>query len=342
MSLRSRLRQRAKQHPRRAGRKAARADRAAIAELYERGRSARVVALVASPDAAHDSGSIAVAVARRWAAHGRDVLVVDADASGPALASRLGKATRAGFSPALRGVPSLMAARRPLSAAVLDEHCWRLGTAGHGSVRLLLGPTSTAGAPTASAWLAQHADGLLAANADRHTIVSMTVSLLGGLEALLGAASAVVLLAPADTGERFGALCEASDSLIEAALHCSPCMVIDGSTNRSCEEIHAASGMHVAGRLDAVPERTLLGGRTRRRDARAARTLDDLAARIAFLAADAGREEPSQDAPEQQQPPHGTVAPITDNSDPGPERPMGGPASPGIANGDAAPLRTGR
>ncbi|MYB81277.1 MAG: hypothetical protein F4X53_06645 [Acidimicrobiales bacterium] len=310
--------------------------------MYERDRSARVVAVVALPDAAHDSGSVAVAVARRWAAHGRDVLVVDADSSGPALASRLRKATRASFSPALRGVPSLMAARQPLAAAVLEEHCWHHGTAGEGSVRLLLGPTSTAGAPTAVAWLAQHTDGLLAANAGRHTIVSMAVPLRGSLEALRGAASAVVLLAPADTEERFEALCAASGSLIEAAPCCSPCVVLDGPAIRSHEEIHTASGLHVAGRLDTVHERALLGSRTRRRDAKAARTLDDLAARIAFLAADAGREEPGRDAPEQQLPQHGIVAPITDNSGPGPQRPIDGAASLGIANGGAVPLRTGR
>lgn len=287
MPLRSRLLRRATKRRRRARRTDARADRDAIAELYGCDRSARVVAVVATSDAAHDSGSLAVAVARRWAAHGRDVLVVDADASGPVLARRLGEATRAGLSPARRGVPSLIAARRPLSAATLSEHCWRLGVAGDGAVRLLLGPVSTAGAPTAAAWLALRAGELLAANADRHTIVSMTAPLLDGLEAFVGAASAVVLLAAADTEERFEALRAVSGPIVEAARCSSPCVVIDGAAVRSYEQIHAATGLHVAGRLDAAPQRALLGGRTRRRDAAAARTLDDLAARLAFLAAEA-------------------------------------------------------
>lgn len=289
MLLRSSPRRRAKNRLRRAGRKHARADREALADLYRSDRSARVVVVAATPDAAHDSGSVAVAVARRWAAHGRDVLLVDADASGPALARRLGEATRAGFSPAQRGVPSLIAARRPLSAAVLGEHCWRLATAGDdaGAVRLLLGPTSTAGAQAAATWLAHHADGLLAANAGRHTIVSMRVPLLEGLEAFLGAASAVVLLAPADTEERLEALRAVSTTLGKAALRCSPCVVIDGPAVRSYDQIGAVTGLHVAGRLDAAPQRALLGSRTRRRDATAAQALDELAARITFLAADA-------------------------------------------------------
>lgn len=292
MPLRSRRRRRKKEH-------GAGGDRDGIAELYERDQSARLVAVVTSHEAAHNSGCAGVAIARNWAAHDRDVLFVDADASGSALARRLGDATRADFSPATRGLPSLMAARQPLTTELLSQHCWRLSVPGNRAVRLLLGPTSASGAPLAAAWLANRASSLLDASADSNVIVSMTTPLVRGQEAFLRAASAVVLLAPTDTDERFEALRALGSSLTRAAERCSPCLVIDGPTDRSYDEIHAASGLHVAGRLDAVPERVLLGSRTRRRDAKAARPVDELAGRIAFLAAESEHFEPEFEAPGQ-------------------------------------------
>lgn len=327
---------------RRAGRKTARADRDAIAELYARDRSARVVVVAASPEATHDGGSVAVAVARRWAAHGRDVLFVDADACGSALARRLGSATRADFSPAQRGVPSLMAARQRVTADLLEEHCWRLAAGDDGAVRMLLGPTNTAGALSAAGWLARHADELLTANAGRHMIVSMAVPLLHDQEAFLRAASAVVLVAPADTEERFAALRTLGSSLIGAAKRCAPCVVIDGAAVHSYEEIHAVSGMHVAGRLDAMPERVLLGGRTRRRDAKHARKLDELAGRIAFLAADEEHDELDGRVPDRQRPQDtAAVGPLTAAGNPGAQRDGDDTAPLGAPNG-AAPLRAVR
>ena len=239
---------------------------------------------------------MAVAVARSWAAHDRDVLLVDADASGSTLARRLGEATRASFSPATRGVPSLMAARRPLTAELLREHCWRLSAPGSGSVSLLLGPTSASGAPLAATWLAGRASSLLDANAGRNTVVSMTTPLAQGQEAFLHTASAVVLVAPTDTDERFERLRALGSSLLAVTARCSPCLVVDGPTDRSYEEIFTATGVHVAGQLEDVPERVLLRNRPRRRDVKPARLVEELAARIAFLAAEGKREGQGQAA----------------------------------------------
>ena len=261
-----------------------------IAELYRRDSSARLVVLVGSQESGHDSGSVAVAVARNWAAHGRDVLFVDADASGSALAHRLGQATRASFSPAIRGLPSLMAARRPLTAELLREHCWRLSAQGNGAVSLLLGPTSIAGARLAATWLSDCTASFLDANEDRHVVVSQTIPLERGQEAFIRAASAVVLVAPAGSDEHFDTLCALGESLVAAAEHCSPCLVIDGASERSFEQIRTSTGMHVAGQLDSVPEQVLLRNRPRRRDAKAAQLVDELAARVAFLAAGDTRE----------------------------------------------------
>ncbi|WP_419856044.1 hypothetical protein [Candidatus Poriferisodalis sp.] len=269
---------------RRNKRNVARLDKDGIADLYADDPLARLVVVVASDEAALDSGSVAVAIARNWAMHGRDVLLVDADASGSALARRLEQANRANFSPATRGLPSLMAARRPLTARLLSEHCWRLNVSGKGTVSLLLGPTSDSGASLSAVWLADGAVSLLGATADRTMVMSMSDPLARGQEAFLRAASAVVLVAPADTDERFEMLCALGGTLTAAAERCTPCLVIDGPADRGYEEIRTASGVHVAGQLEAVPERVLLRNRRRRRDGKTARLVEELAARIAFLA----------------------------------------------------------
>lgn len=256
--------------------------------------------MVGSDEAAYDSGSVAVAIARRWAAHGREVLLVDADATGAALARRLGDANRSTFSPAERGLPSLIAAHQPLTAGLLREHCWRLGAAGTGDVWLLLGPTNASGAHLAAGWTARNAEGLVDANADRSMVVAVTRPLMRGEQAFIQAASVVVVIARADTESSFEALCALGDLLDGATDHRSACLVIDGPAVRSYEEIRSASGVHVAGRLDDIPERVLLSNRPRRRDSKPARLVEELAARIAFLAADEERDEPDREASENQ------------------------------------------
>jgi hypothetical protein len=155
---------------------------------------------------------------------------------------------------------------------------------------LLLGPSNASGAPLAATWLAGCAAGLLDASSGDHTIVSMTTPLVRGQEAFLRAASAVVLVAPADTKERIEALRAVGTSLVSVAECCSPCLVVDGSTDYSYEEIRTASGVHVAGQLEGVSEQVLLRNRPRRRDAKSAQLLDELSGRIAFLAAEGNRE----------------------------------------------------
>lgn len=321
---------------RRAGTSAARLDRDAIAELYAKDSSDRLVIVVASDEAAHDSGSIALAVARRWAAHGREILCVDADASGSALARRLGEATRSTFPPAERGLPSLMASRLPLTAELLRNHCWRLGATGTGDVWLLLGPTSASGARLAATWLAGSASSLMDANTGRSMIVSMSHPLAQGQEAFLSAASAVALVAPADTDERFDALRVLGSALNDMTERCSPCVVIDGSAVRSYEEIRTASGVHVAGQLEGVPEQVLLRNRPRRRDSKSAWLIDELAARMAFLAADDGQDEPDHDVPNRR---HGNAAPSIEYGNPGRDYDMGGTPRLDASNGISTPAR---
>ena len=198
--LRARRRRRSTARHHRA-QKAVRLDHDAIAELYARDPSAHLVVLVASPDAGHDSGSVAVAVARSWALHGRDVLFVDADASGSALAHRLGEATRASFSPATRGLPSLMAARRPITAELLREHCWRFATPGRGELSLLLGADERVRCAVGSGMAGRLRSRPPRRGCESPHLVAMTTPIPRSHEAFMGAASAVVLVAPADTDE---------------------------------------------------------------------------------------------------------------------------------------------
>ena len=116
----------------------------AVRSLCGHGRG-RAVLVVAGGDRTRlDTGSVALALARRLAESGRTVLFVDADTTGSRLAARCGGAIGAPFSPATRGLPTLIAARDPLEAEALAAHCYSL-SAGAESLWLLFAPDSAAG-----------------------------------------------------------------------------------------------------------------------------------------------------------------------------------------------------
>ena len=274
----------------RAARAAARAARTTDADLYERAACTPLLAVAGSPDAALDSGSLAVAVARCWAAHGRDVTVVDAHPAGIALAGRLADAAGLALAPAVRGVPSLMAARQRVDAALLREHCWALDSPGAGTVRVLLGPSNGDGAALAAAWLAGRMGELLAANAGR-SMIAVTAMPPDCGQQWLRSADATALVAPVGDDAQVDAVRSAAAALNEAAPGRPRCLVIDGAAQRSFEDIHAATGVHVAGRIDGADDAVMLSGRARRRHAGWAHAVAELAARLAFLAA-----QPAPDA----------------------------------------------
>ena len=85
-----------------------------------------MLAILAAEDARLDAGSVGLALARRWSNHGEPVLLVDADTTGSRLAERFGAARRAEYSPALRGMASLIVAREPLNLKSLADHCYSL------------------------------------------------------------------------------------------------------------------------------------------------------------------------------------------------------------------------
>ncbi|WP_419840928.1 hypothetical protein [Candidatus Poriferisodalis sp.] len=280
---------------RRTAPKAARLNRREIAEMYAADAMTNcLIAVGAAEGATHDSGAVAFAIARRWAAHGRNVLLVDADASGPKLARRLGEANKSVLSPAQRGLPSLMAARQPVTAELLRQHCWNLDVPGTGSLWLLLGPTSTTGAQLAAKWLAQNADDLSAASSDRCMIVDMSPAAIRGEEApgaFMQAAGAVVLIAPAGAGQSAEAMRVRAVSPDNGTERHVVCLVSDGSAVDGSDDTCDALDMRVVGRLEGVRERLLLRKGLRRRRRKPARLVDEMAARVALLASNGDRDE---------------------------------------------------
>ena len=119
-----------------------------------------------------DTGSLALALARRLSESGRRVLFVDADATGSRLAARCGPAIGASFSPAARGLPTLIAARDPLAAEALAAHCYSL-SAGPESLWMLFAPESAAGGRFAAGWLAERVADLRELHRTREVVVSV-------------------------------------------------------------------------------------------------------------------------------------------------------------------------
>ncbi|WP_419554127.1 hypothetical protein [Candidatus Poriferisodalis sp.] len=237
-----------------------------------------VLAVCAGGGTGYDIGSLAVASARSWAAGGREVLLVDADASGSGLAKRLSKATHKAFSPSERGMPSLIAARRGIEADSLREHCWTLEVGG-GSLWALFAPTHPSGARRSARWLADHAGELAALRAHRWVVVS-----LPGLPdeihvELLERASVTAIASQVSDASQLMALRQAADKYAAGGWQRSNArLIIEGQAGISDAIIDAETGIAVVGRLGQVRDSALLGGRARLGDRRVLAAIDKIAA----------------------------------------------------------------
>lgn len=120
-----------------------------------------------------DTGSVALALARRLSESRRGALFIDADATGSRLARRFGRALGAPLSPASRGLPTLIAARGPLRADALAAHCYSLGARPE-PLWLMFAPDSAAGGRVAASWLAERTVELRELDRTRRVIVSVT------------------------------------------------------------------------------------------------------------------------------------------------------------------------
>ena len=227
-----------------------------------------MLTLLAAEGTRLDAGSVGLALSRRWSDAGDPVLFVDADTSGSRLAERFGEAVRAEYSPAVRGLPSLIVAREPLTLKLLADHCYSLDASG-GLLWALFAPYHPAGAQHAARWLGEHADDLRAVDRQRSVIVSASLrNAADSLEPLLGAVPVVVVLAAvesADAAKGLWTLCRDAGLMSFARRH--RLLIVEGSSPLDDDEIHAESGLRVAGRLPVLDDDKILrlqGGRRER------------------------------------------------------------------------------
>lgn len=240
-----------------------------------------MLAVVAAAGARFDAGSVALAMARRWSASGESVLFVDADAAGARLAERLGEAEHAEYSPAVRGLPSLMVARQPLTLGLLANHCYSLDTV-VGSLWALFAPHHPDGAEQAARWLGGRADELAAVGAQRSVVVSSSLPAAAELLApVLCAATVLVVVAPVGTVEAAKELWEMCRDLRLSGRRCRHrVIIVEGDPVLSDDEIGIEAGMHVAGRLPLVSADRVLRLCGGRRERAFTASIDRIAARV--------------------------------------------------------------
>ena len=230
-----------------------------------------------------DTGSIALAIARRLSESGRKVLFVDADTTGSRLVQRCGQALGASFSPAIRGLPTMITAGDPLRADTLAAHCYSLG-AGPESLWLLFAPESAAGGRVAAGWLAEHVAGLREFNRARQVVVSApTWRQHDTLLPLLRSASVLIHHECVENEEVAAALASLLDSVGLTTDRKRPAMLLveQGSAPED-NRLQMSSGMWVVGRLPFVADDNILRMRFRGRGAAFATCLDKV---VGILAA---------------------------------------------------------
>lgn len=224
-----------------------------------------MLGIVSAQGAGLDAGSAGLLMTRHWGAAGRPTLLIDADTAGSALAWRLGSVMRTEYSPAERGLPSLIAAHEPLTLKLMAEHCWSLDGAGV-SQWVLFAPGHPDGTKYAARWLSERAGELVEINRQRSII--MACSLADGdddLLALLKLMPRLVLLAPARTCEDVEALqlwCEGSGLLVDSPSGTAlprACVAIVGPTALEDDEIEAIAKLPLAGHLPEIDGKKLLG-----------------------------------------------------------------------------------
>ncbi|WP_419864200.1 hypothetical protein [Candidatus Poriferisodalis sp.] len=240
-----------------------------------------MLVLIAAPSARLDAGSVGLALARKWADTDAPVLFVDADTAGTRLAQRFGDIAFADFSPADRGLPSLIAARDSLTLRLLADHCYSLDTAA-GSLWALFAPSHPDGGVLAAQWLAERTGDLAAVDRERSIVLSSWLSHgAARLTPLVPSNAVLVVLAPVAAlrdAHALGAL------LAEFGLTPPRCphraLIVEGHTGLTDEVLAAETGLHVAGRLQVVDDETVLRLRGGRRERAFLRGIDDMAARL--------------------------------------------------------------
>lgn len=247
-----------------------------------------MLTLVASAGASLDPGSVALGMARRFCEAGERVLFVDADPAGTRLAERFSRATLADYSPAERGMASLIVAREQLTMKLAASHCYSLDD---GSLWALFAPLHADGALHSARWLAERADAIEALDRERRVVLSSSLGAADLLAPLARNAAVRVVLAPVESGAQAAALPELCRAAGLAESGGGPGLVVEGTSPLDDDEIRSTTGLEVAGRLPVVADDKVLrlgGGRlerafARERDRAFVRELDSVAGRLLAL-----------------------------------------------------------
>ena len=244
-----------------------------------------------------DAGSVGLAVARFWSEADNPVVFVDGDASGPRLAARFGAAENADYSPAARGLPSLIVAREPLTLRRLAEHCYSLSTSA-GSLWALFGARHPAGAAIAARWLAERRGQLLEIDARRRVVASSSLGVGGDhTVSLLRAAPVVVVVAAVASDEQaqaLGAQCRRAGLAIPGRGR-RVLIVEDGSVVPD-GHIEVETGMRVVGRLPVIDDEKVLKLQGGRRERAFVNRLRKIAERLLALSDEAAASSALADA----------------------------------------------
>lgn len=256
------------------------------------------VLVVASAEGVRlDAGSVGLAVARLWSEADNPVVFVDGDASGSGLAARFGAVENADYSPAARGLPSLIVAREPLTLRLLAEHCYSLSTSA-GSLWALFGPRHPGGAAVAARWLAQRRGDLLEIDARRRVVVSSSLGVGGERTApVVRAAPVVAVVAAVESVEQaraLGAQCRADGS--EGARRRRRVLIVEDGSPLVDGEIEAAAGMRIAGRLPVIDDEKVLRLQGGRRERAFVKSLKRIAERLLALSDDVAASSARADA----------------------------------------------
>jgi len=262
-----------------------------------------VLAVVTASRSSLMAGSVGFLLAGRLGGEGAPVALIDADTVGAALHERLGESVRRTFSPAERGLPSLIASREELTLQLLADHSYSIDTAASGaswSIRLgqssrrtlspadggpaprgaavplwvLFGPQSREGGRLAVQWLAEHFGALARIDSVRRVVVSVALTATDtAMAALLGRIPAAVVISPVETGESLRGLRAelGAAGLLDGGLAAVPGerrpvgLVVEGETSVAHDVISAELGLDVVGSLPATEDyRVLRAARSRR------------------------------------------------------------------------------
>ena len=242
-----------------------------------------MLAVIGAESAKLHPGSLALGIARLWAKDGQEVVLVDADTTGSALANRFGAATRASYSPTERGIPSMIAARQPLTLGLLANHCYNLDASeGQGSVWVAFGPPNVSGGALTTKWLADHADQLL--NLDRGRPMILAGSLLTplpSLNLLIQASSILAMVAPAESEDDLESVhAWAQDAELHRAENQYRLLIAEGKTSMSSADIRDRTGFHLVGRLSVIEDAKVLRLQKSRRERAFMDELEEVSSRL--------------------------------------------------------------